>query len=162
MGVQFQFVDRTTPMGATLVAGGAAFRTWAPRAKSVYVLTGDALAQAATPGWTPRPGDRLTPLGDATWAGFVSGAGDGTPYMFWIEGSGSQGLKRDPYARELTLTPAFPASYCVIRGAADYPWHDGAWRPPAFRDLVLYQLHVGTWWAVDAAGKDLRATRRGR
>ena len=36
MTVQFQFVDRTTPMGANLVAGGATFRTWAPRARNVY------------------------------------------------------------------------------------------------------------------------------
>lgn len=162
MGVEAGFVDLATPMGATLVEGGATFRTWAPRAKSVHVLTGDALAQAATPGWTPSPGDRLKPLGDETWAGFVAGAGNGTAYMFWIEGSGSTGLKRDPYARELTLSPAFPASCCIIRDPTDYPWHDGTWRPPAFPDLILYQLHVGTWWAVDAAGKDMRAERRGR
>ena len=68
MGVEFQFVDRSTAMGATLVAGGATFRTWAPRAKSVYVLTGDALARAAAPGFAPGPDDRLTPLGDETWA----------------------------------------------------------------------------------------------
>jgi 1,4-alpha-glucan branching enzyme len=162
MGVQFQFVDHTTPMGATLVDGGATFRTWAPRAKSVYLLTGNALAQATTPGWTPSPGDRLTPLGDETWAGFLPGARDGTAYMFWIEGAGSAGLKRDPFARELTLSPAFPGCYGIIRDGTDYPWHDAEWRTPEFRDLILYQLHVGTWWAVDAAGNDVRATLGGR
>jgi 1,4-alpha-glucan branching enzyme len=162
MSVQFRFVDPATPMGATLVEDGATFRTWAPRATSVYLLTGDALAQAATPGWTPSPGGRLTPLGDETWAGFLPGASDGMPYMFWIEGAGSTGLKRDPFARELTLSPAFPASYGIIRDATDYPWHDQGWRAPAFRDLILYQLHVGTWWAVDATGNDVRATRGGR
>jgi 1,4-alpha-glucan branching enzyme len=162
MGIQFQWVDRATPMGANLVAGGATFRTWAPRAKNVYVLTGDTLAQASGAGWAPSADDRLTPLGDETWAGFLPGAGDGTAYMFWIEGQASSGLKRDPFARELTLSPAFPGSYAVIRDAAAYPWHDGAWRMPDFRDLILYQLHVGTWWAVDAAGNDVRATRGGR
>ncbi len=42
MSVQFQFVDHITPMDATLVRGGATFRTWAPRAQNVYVLTGNA------------------------------------------------------------------------------------------------------------------------
>ena len=77
MSVQFQFVDRTTPMGANLVAGGATFRTWAPRARNVYLLTGDALSLSATAGWTPDPGDCITALGDDTWAGFVAGAAFG-------------------------------------------------------------------------------------
>jgi 1,4-alpha-glucan branching enzyme len=162
VAVQFQFVDSATPMGATLVPGGATFRTWAPRARNVYLLTGDALAAAAGGGWTPGPDDRLTPLGDESWGGFLAGAGDGTLYMFWVDGAGATGLKRDPYARELGTEPVFPACYCIVRHPAGYPWHDAAWRTPDFRDLVLYQLHVGTWWAVDQAGKDVRGTRGGR
>ena len=162
MSVQFQFVGRSTPMGANLVAGGATFRTWAPRARSVCLLTGDALGQSATVGWTPDPADRLTPLGDGTWAGFLVGAAPGLHYLFWIDGEASQGPKRDPYARELTLTPAFPGSYCILRDPAAYPWHDEAWRPPDFSKLVIYQLHVSTWWAVDPTGADARASRGGR
>ena len=161
MAVQFQFVDRATPMGANLVVGGATFRTWAPRARDVYLLTGDALELSATTGFTPSPDDRLTPLGDGTWAGFVAGAEDGLEYLFWIDGEASQGLKRDPYARELTLTPEFPASYCILRDPAAYPWRDAGWRPPDFSKLIIYQLHVGAWWAVDADGADVRSYRRG-
>jgi 1,4-alpha-glucan branching enzyme len=149
-------------MGAECVAGGATFRTWAPRARNVYLLTGDALSQSAAAGWTPSPDDRLTPLGDETWGGFLAGAQSGLAYIFWIEGEASRGLKRDPRARELTLAPAFPASYCILRDPAGYPWHDAAWRPPDFRDLIIYQLHVGVWWAVDTAGADKRAARDGR
>ncbi len=162
MTVQFQFVDRTTPMGANVVAGGATFRTWAPRAQNVFLLTGDALSLSAAAGWTPGPDDRLTPLGDGTWAGFVAGAGDGLQYLFWIDGEASQGPKRDPYARELTLTPDFPASYCILRDPAAYPWHDDGWAPPAFSKLIIYQLHVGTWWAVDRSGAVAIASRGGR
>ena len=50
MTVEFQFVDRTTPMGANLIAGGATFRTWAPRARNVFLMSGDALGQWAAPG----------------------------------------------------------------------------------------------------------------
>jgi 1,4-alpha-glucan branching enzyme len=162
MNVQFQFVGRATPMGATLTPGGATFRTWAPRARSVYLLTGDALSQSATAGWVPGPDHRLQALGDGTWAGFLAGAVNGLRYMFWIEGEASSGLKRDPFARELTLEPAFPASYCILRDPAAYVWHDADWRRPDFNKLIIYQLHVGTWWAVDATGADVRAARSGR
>ena len=162
MSVQFQFVNPATPMGATVIGGGTTFRTWAPRAKNVYLLTGNALAGSTAAGWMPSPDDRLTPLGDETWGGFLPGASDGAQYMFWVEGIGATGPKRDPYARELSPDPAFPASYCVVRQAASYPWHDAAWRTPDFRDLILYQLHIGTWWAVDRDGNDVRATRGGR
>jgi len=162
IAILFQFVDRGTPMGATIIAVGVTFRTWAPRATNVYLLTGDALAQAGAATWSPNPDDRLTPLGDETWAGFLAGASSGMSYMFWVEGIGSVGLKRDPRARELSAVPAFPDSYSVVRDPISYPWHDGTWRTPDFRDLIIYQLHVGTWWAEDSSGADVRATRGGR
>jgi 1,4-alpha-glucan branching enzyme len=162
ISVQFQFVDRGTPMGATVIATGVTFRTWAPRAKNVYLVTADALAGATTAGWMPNSNDRMTPLGDETWAGFLAGASSGLEYMFWIEGMAAAGLKRDSHARDLTLNPKFPACHGVVRDAATYPWHDAAWRTPEFRDLVIYQCHVGTWWAKDPAGLDVRATRGGR
>jgi 1,4-alpha-glucan branching enzyme len=149
-------------MGATLAAGGATFRTWAPRAKKVYLVTGDALDHAADAGWRPNPADSLPSLGDGTWGGFLAGARDGLAYMFWIEGRGSIGLKRDPYARELTLTPAFPASHCIVRDPGAYPWRCEGWRPPDFSKMIIYQLHVGVWWAVDPTGADMRAARGGR
>jgi 1,4-alpha-glucan branching enzyme len=117
MTVIFQFVDRTTPMGANLVAGGATFRTWAPRARGVYLLTGAALKLSSTADWRPSFDDSLAPLGDGTWGGYLRGAENGLQYMFWIDGEASQGPKRDPYARELTLTPEFPlpgAFYAIL------------------------------------------------
>ena len=161
MSVEFGRVDATTPMGGNLVAGGATFRTWAPRAVSVYLVGEDQLPAAAQAGWRPGDDRRLKNLGDGTWGGFLAGVRDGFCYMFWVDGAGSSGLKRDSYARELTAAPAFPDSFCILRSPSAYPWHDAGWRPPDFRDLIIYQLHVGTWWAVDAAGTDIRAGRGG-
>ena len=76
-----------------------------------------------------------------------------------IEGLGSSGYKRDPYARELTRDPSFPESNCVVRSPDRYPWHDRGFAMPAFSDLVVYQIHIGTYFGTDAAGKD---NRRGR
>ncbi len=130
-------------------------RAWAPSAKQVFALTGDALAAARQPGFTPAASQALSSLGDGTWGGFLPGVTDGTPYMLWVEGMGSNGLKRDPRARE--LTPDFPSSDCVARDPSLYPWHDAGFRPAEFRDLILYQLHVGVFYAVDAQGHDKRS-----
>jgi 1,4-alpha-glucan branching enzyme len=161
MAIAFGHVDRATPMGGNLVAGGATFRTWAPRARVVYLVEQQQLPAISQTGWRPSDDNRLEALGDETWGGFLANAEDGYRYMFWVDGVGGSGPKRDSYARELTIDPAFPNSFCILRSASGYPWHDAGWRPPDFRDLIIYQLHVGTWWAVDAAGNDLRAARGG-
>jgi 1,4-alpha-glucan branching enzyme len=161
MAIVLGHVDRATPMGGNLVAGGATFRIWAQRANAVYLIEEPQLAAIGQVGWQPREDDRLEDLGDHSWGGFLAGAEDGYQYMFWVDGAGGSGPKRDSYARELTLDPAFPDSFCILRSPSDYPWHDAGWRAPDFRDLIIYQLHVGTWWAVDAAGNDLRTTRSG-
>ena len=148
--------DRSTAMGATVQPGGVAFRTWAPNATNVFILTGPSLQAARQAGFVPDPADAMTSLGDETWAAFVPGLLDGDPYLFWVDGTGSAGLKRDPRARELSITPSFPDSTCLVRMPWDFPWHDSGFRPPAFNDLVLYQLHIGAFYGVDATGKDKR------
>jgi 1,4-alpha-glucan branching enzyme len=154
-------VDRTSAMGATLMGGGAGFRTWAPNAHAVFVVAGARLFTVQGAGWQPDPSDALLPLGDGSWGGFRAGIGEGDPYMFFVDGIGSSGWKRDPFARELTLVPAFPDSFCVVRDPAAYPWSAEGWQPPAFSDLIIYQLHIGTWWAQDQNGVDVRAARGG-
>ncbi|HEX2164940.1 MAG TPA: 1,4-alpha-glucan branching protein, partial [Thermoanaerobaculia bacterium] len=157
-----QHVDATTPLGARLTAGGATFRCWAPRARAVHVLTGDLAAARDDPAFTPAADDALVRRPDGTWAGFVPGVADGTPYLFWVDGEENAGLKRDPYARELGTDPPFPDCDCLVRDPGSYPWHDQGWRPPAPRDLVIYQLHVGVFHAVDAEGRDVRGRRPGK
>lgn len=145
-----------TPMGATVVAGGATFRVWAPAAQQVFVLTGASLDAAEQPGFIASQSDAMFTLGDGSWGAFVAGLGEGAPYRLWVIGSGSTGYKRDPRARELSTLPAYPDCNCLVRDPASYPWHDAAFRPPAFRDLIQYQLHVGVFYAVDAQGHDKR------
>jgi 1,4-alpha-glucan branching enzyme len=157
MAVDHGRTDRTSAMGATIAADGTGFRTWAPNATDVYVVAGDRLKTVQQ----PDPQDALAPLGDGSWGGFLGGVGDGDPYMFFVVGAGGSGWKRDPYARELTISPAFPDSFCVVRDPESYPWHDQGWRTPPFSDFIIYQLHIGTWWAQDDAGNDVRTTRGG-
>ena len=157
-----QHVDDATPLGATLTGAGATFRVWAPAAHAVHVVTdGLHAARAEGPTWTPAEQDLLVRRGDGTWAGFVPGVRAGDAYRFWVAGDGGSGFKRDPYARELGTFPAFPDCDCIVHDPARYPWHDGGWSPPAARDLVVYQLHLGVHHAVDAHGRDVRAERGG-
>lgn len=134
------------PMGGMLVPGGATFRIWAPHAKNVYV-SGD------FNGWKQDAGCLLNALGGGNWAGYFPGLNDGDQYLFWVDGTGTTGYKRDPRGRLLTFQPAFPGSNCVLRNPLRFPWHDTGFRPPAFSDMIVYELHVGTW-AIQPGAND--------
>ena len=146
-------ITAQTPLGASLVPGaGATFRVWAPNAQEVFI-SGD------FNGWTQPSSGQLVNDGQGYWAGFIPGVGEGAAYKFFIDGTGSTGYKRDPYARELTLDPQYPGSNCVVRSPDSYPWHDQGFQMPGFNDLIIYQLHIGTYYGTDAGGND---DRRGR
>jgi 1,4-alpha-glucan branching enzyme len=136
MPLALDYIDQNTPMGANLVAGGATFRVWAPNALAVYV-NGDFNS--------PLQDDTtlLNNIGDGHWAGFVPTVIDRQEYMFYVEGEGSSGPKRDPWARELVMP--FPGK-CIIRDPA-FPWHETGYQTPAFSNFVIYQLHVGVFYA---------------
>lgn len=129
-------------MGANLIdGGGATFRAWAPLASAVYIN--------GCFGGTQKNGqtDDLLLAKDSNgyWSGFVDTAREGDLYHYWVVGPGSTGYKRDPYARELATDALFPDCCCLIRSATAYPWHDSAFLTPDFSNMIVYQLHVGTY-----------------
>lgn len=140
-------------MGATLIASGATFRVWAPGAYHVYVVF------AGKTDIVPVETDELVKNeASGHWTGFIPGVTDGSKYRFWIAGDGGAGLKRDPYARELEMY-GWPEVDCIVRDPGTYPWHDAGFQPPPFNDLIVYQFHVGTFYARDASGNDIRRGR---
>ncbi len=159
MGVVQGGVVSDVPMGGHLSSGGATFRVWAPAASAVYVVL-----HAGT-SYDPDPADLL--VRDAAtghWIGFVAGVPDGTPYRYWIVGTGDAGFKRDPYARELhyyqgTVSEDYSDSNCILREATSYRWTAPDFRPPPFNQLAVYQLHIGVFYARDETGQDIRANR---
>jgi 1,4-alpha-glucan branching enzyme len=96
-------------------------------------------------------GGRGVPAGE----GFLPDVNIADQYKFFVVGTRSKGFKRDPNAREIVA----PVWNCVISDASSYPWHDAGFRAPAFEDLIIYQLHVGTFYAVDQSGHDQRPGR---
>jgi len=135
-----QHISAQTPIGATLQADGATFKVWAPLAEAVYldgIFGGETHEQHAD--------DRLLQK-DARgyWTGFQPGARDGDRYRYWVEGEGARGYKRDPAARELD-PKGFPNCFSIVRASEGFPWHDEDFVTPDFSDMVIYQLHVGTY-----------------
>jgi 1,4-alpha-glucan branching enzyme len=140
-------ISSSTPMGATLVAGGTTFRVWAPRASAVYLngMFGGTAVDTQTDDLL------LVNNGSGYWTGFYAGAVEGDLYRFHVVGSGSSGYKRDPYARGLMPAAAFPDCSCLIRSGMAYPWHDAEFVTPDFTDMIVYQIHIGTY-AISTPG----------
>jgi 1,4-alpha-glucan branching enzyme len=141
----------SAPMGANLVESGATFRVWDPTSRRISV-------RGSFNGWS----DHALSQAGSYWSAFVPGVKEGDEYKFFVEGQGSTGYKRDPFARELTRIPSFPNSNCIVARPRAYPWHDADFRPPPFNQIVLYQLHVGAFFSTDVLGNELRRQRPGR
>lgn len=139
-------INHRTAMGANLLedGSGATFRVWAPAAREVRLLFDYA---NTADGWVNRRTALLQAVGDGIWAGFVPNMKAGARYMFYVIGpvGGSEGLKRDPFARDLTDDPMWPDCLCLLVDPQTFPWHDHGFRPPAFHELSIYQLHIGVW-----------------
>lgn len=97
MKVTQDHISQNTKMGANLVADGATFRVWAPRAQAVYVNGRFGTADI----WDKENPDMLlTKDSRSYWAGFVRGVQDGDQYLFYVVGEQARSnFKRDPYAR---------------------------------------------------------------
>jgi 1,4-alpha-glucan branching enzyme len=151
-------ITRDTPLGANLAPGGATFRAWAPSALEVYVVRGSPGGLPST--YAKNPDDLLVKDANGYWAGYVPGIVDGDLYRFYIVGTGSEGFKRDPYARELEMRgdPWYPCN-CIVRDPRSYVWHDQDFRRPPFDDLIVYQFHIGVFYARDDRGADIRRYR---
>jgi 1,4-alpha-glucan branching enzyme len=144
-------IDDTTPLGATLWPDGATFRCWAPNALSVYLALGhDAFEKSES--------QLLLRNDEGIWSGFFAGVRSGDLYRFYVVGTGSEGFKRDPRARELAMH-GYPSCGCIVRSADDYPWSAPEFRTPELDQLIVYQFHFGVYFAEDEMGRDIRPHR---
>ncbi|WP_249140431.1 MULTISPECIES: hypothetical protein [Bradyrhizobium] len=143
-------------MGATVRNGGTHFRVWAPTAEAVHVaLVDPAVSPPAS--WQADGTNMLARDASGFWSGFFAGVGHDWEYRYWIKGPSGEGYKRDPRAAELALEH-YPDCNCRIVKPRDYPWHDEAFVAPRFNDLIIYQFHIGVFFA-ERDGVDIRANR---
>jgi maltooligosyltrehalose trehalohydrolase len=130
------------PLGAFPIPGGATrFRVWAPRAREI-LLDRDGARTA------------LEPVGHGVFAAELPAA-PGSDYAYVVDGE----RLPDPYTR---WQPHGLRGASRVLDAGAFTWSDTGWEPPALRDLVLYELHVGTFTpegTFDAAIPHLRELR---
>lgn len=119
-------------MGAIAHDHGTTFRVWAPHADRVSVI-------GTFNDWDPEA-HVLEPEGHGVFALDVPGARPGDEYRFEIR-HGDQVLSRiDPYARAVTNS----VGNGIVHDPA-FDWGDDAFVMPPHRELVIYELHVGTF-----------------
>ena len=112
-----------------LPGGGVEFRVWAPRQERMAVR----VARGSV--WEEHPMERD---GD-DFVARVPYARDGSRYAFVLADGR---VRPDPVSRRQP-DGVHDASAVVDPGA--FRWSDAAWRGLEMRDLVLYELHVGTF-----------------
>src|SRR5579871_5725628 len=118
-------------MGAILLDGATRFRVWAPHAQGVSVV-GD------FNNWQP---SELGSEDAGMWCGEIAGAKEGDAYQFEIRHEGRTFRKNDAYARMIHRESAQSVIYDLDR----YQWQSKPFVLPPWSDLVLYELHVGTF-----------------
>lgn len=118
-------------MGAVPYEAAVAFRVWAPHADRVFVM-------GAFNDWTEshpmQPGD------NGTWYIEIPEAKIGDEYRYLIC-CGKQKFSRiDPYAREVTNS----VGNSIVHDP-HFDWGDDRYQLPPWPELVLYEMHIGTF-----------------
>ena len=118
------------PYGATPSTGGVVFRTWSPGRTAAWVR-GTFNADAAT--------NPMTALGAEDFVAFVPGAQVGDQYRYSFD----NGVwNADPRGRSLTSAATQKA---IVFDPLSYAWQTPPFTTPPIEELVVYQLHVGTF-----------------
>ncbi len=121
---------------------GCVFRTWAPHAKSVFLI-GDFNAWADS----VSPMHRITEQG--IWEIFQPAVKEFDHYKYLIEDhSGQSQTKIDPYGFHMETRPGTASKvYCLEH----HKWQDSDWMSqrntasPYEKPLNIYEMHLGSW-----------------
>ena len=120
----------TPRFGALPSQDGVTFRLWAPGARHIALVLHDGAA-AGTHTMARTDGDVFE-----TW---IKGAKAGDTYRFKTDDA--EPLP-DPASR---FQPAGVHGPSQVVDASRYRWKDDGWKPRRVEDLIVYELHVGTF-----------------
>lgn len=119
-------------LGTTLSADGVIFRVWAPNAKQVSVIgTFNSWNGEAHP---------LEPADGGTWQVCVGCASVGDHYKYQLTTERGVITRIDPHAREVTNS----VGNAIIHDPS-FDWGDDSFSLAPWSQLVIYELHVGTF-----------------
>ena len=117
---------RELPFGAELTRDGVRFRLWAPKANSVALRLDD-------------PGELAMARSGGGWFELTTAAARaGSRYRYVIDGQAVP----DPASRYQPEDVHGPSEVIDPRA---YDWRDGDWRGRRWEEIVLYELHTGTF-----------------
>jgi 1,4-alpha-glucan branching enzyme len=111
---------------------GVTFRTWAPNASSVNV-------RGSFNGWGTTA--MTKDAGGTTWSVDVPRAKAGDEYKFDLNGS----WRKDPRGKRVVNS----AANSIVYDPNAFDWGGAATYVPYHNDLVIYQMHVGSYNAED-------------
>ena len=118
--------------GLELVSGGAYARVWAPFASSVRVV-GD------FNGWNLNA-NVLSSSANGWWEGGISGPEAGDQYKFVVVNSGVN-WRPDPWAKEMVNS----VGNSILMDPSDFAWTDQSFQIDNWNELVIYEMHLGTF-----------------
>lgn len=124
-----------TGMGALPHASGVAFRVWAPHASAVYVT-------GTFNEWSPES-NLMANEGAGYWYADIATAKIGDEYRYRIVNGDRTFLRIDPYARQVTSS----IGNSVVHDP-HFDWEDDNFHLPAINELVIYEMHLGTFNAT--------------
>lgn len=141
----------STPYHDTL-GTGVTFRVWAPNATSVYV-------PGQFNGWSTSTThliqEQTNGVGDGVWSLDLPGVTNGSQYKYYFNGNL---WKQDPRARLVTWSGSGGNS--IVYDPAAFNWAGDNLSPPLLQDLVIYELHIGTFCTNSASSKFVAATNK--
>jgi 1,4-alpha-glucan branching enzyme len=130
-------IQKSQGMGAVLEDGRTTFRVWAPNAEKLFVI-GD------FNNWD-KSSMPLELEGNGYWSGVFDTVKEGDTYKYLIYNNGKEYERNDPYAFEVTSS----IGNSIVR-TLNFDWGDDNFQMPSWNQLVIYELHVGTFNRKDA------------
>ena len=114
-----------------LPEGGVRFNLWAPAARQVELVT--------APGGASEKLHQAEPIADGWYSITLRDAGAGTLYQWTVN---NELVVPDPASR---FNPDGPHGPSEVIDPAAFGWNDGNWTGRPWSEVVLYEMHVGTF-----------------
>ncbi len=117
-------------VGACFIDGELRFRVWAPRARKVAVK----IVSTGQETVLPMSGDYF-----GYFSAVTDAATEGSRYVYILDGNHQY---PDPASR---FQPEGVHGPSEVVDPCSFEWHDTAWKGIPLRDLIIYELHTGTF-----------------
>ncbi|WP_439582846.1 alpha-amylase family glycosyl hydrolase [Dyadobacter bucti] len=120
-------------LGATCYPEGVFYRVWAPHAESVSVVGSfNDWKEGANP---------LIQEENGVWGALVENSKEGDEYKFALKTPSGDLFRNDPYALKVTNS----AGNGIVYNQSSFDWQEVEFHIPSWHELVIYELHVGTF-----------------